>query len=111
MLLVIFLIAGAGMGLVGLFQLWQRRPAAFELRVGGGLMALVAVLGLTAEQWFDLMGMSRGDGEIFIGYFLISMAGALALVVLIALAGLVALVRPAAAPQSDLPNPNQDSSS
>lgn len=81
---MILLVAlfGAGLLLFGLFEVWHARWR--PLWIALGYTALFVLICFTAEQWFRWFGMSRGDGFILIGYF---MVGGIAFV-----AGVAALI-------------------
>ena len=74
----------------GLFRVWHGdwRP----LWVSLGFATLVVVALVTADSWFSLFGLSRGDGQVFIGLFLAAVglaavvAGALVAAPLVAMA-------------------------
>jgi hypothetical protein len=74
----------------GLFKVWHGdwRPLWASL----GFAALVVAALWTAYDWFPLFGMSRGDGQLFMGLFLVAAgltavaAGALVAAPLVAIA-------------------------
>ena len=71
-LLLLILISAAG-AIAGLVKLWRRRrPAALAGSIAG--LLAVAICAFTAEDWYDWFGFGRGDGQVFIGYYLIGLA-------------------------------------
>jgi len=81
-MMLLFALVGAGLLLFGLFEVWHARWRPFWIAIG--YTAMFVVICFTAEQWFRWLGMSRGDGFILIGYF---MVGGIAF-----LAGITALI-------------------
>ena len=71
------------LGLAGLFAMWRHGSARPFLGALIGLGGCI-ITALTADIWFPLLGMNRGDGQVFIGYFLFG-AGAFATMILLAL--------------------------
>jgi hypothetical protein len=62
----------------------------FDRRPRGLLVAA-----MTAELWFPLFGMNRGDGQVFIGYYLLGLGALGALTALGVLAAIAFGLRPA----------------
>lgn len=92
----VLLIAFAGIlaGVAGLVRLWSRQPAALLMGGAIGLLLLACVIAFTAEIWFELLGYSRGDGQVFIGYFMFGGIAFIAIPALGLLAALVIAIRP-----------------
>lgn len=78
----LFALFGAGLLLFGLFEVWQARWR--PLWIALGCTALFVLACLTAETWYSWFDIYRGDGQIFIGYWIVGgiafMAGAGALI-------------------------------
>ena len=89
-LLLLTLFAAAGC-VAGLVNLW-RRQGALVLALSIASLLLVTTLAFSADVWFDWFGFNRGDGQIFIGYYLFGLialgAAALAFVAALIVAGL-----------------------
>ena len=94
MLVLVASFIFSGLGLFGLVELWRRRPARTFLISIAGLAACV-VVAMTAELWFPLFGMNRGDGQVFIGYYLLGLGALGALTALGVLAAIAFGLRPA----------------
>ena len=91
MILLLLILLAAVSALAGLVGLWQRRDWVL-LRASIIGLALLGVCAFTADIWFDWLGLSGGDGQIFIGYYLFG-AGAfgIAALVLVAIPVVLAL--------------------
>jgi ammonia channel protein AmtB len=91
-LLLFTLVAAAG-AVVGLVNLWRRREPVLIALSTAGLVGLT-ICAFTAEIWFGWFGFARGDGQVFIGYYLFGLIalGVSALAVLGAL--IVLALRP-----------------
>jgi len=87
-------LIGAVAGCTGLARLWQGQAAFSALVLGIGAMFGAGLVGFTAEYWFDWSGRSRGDGQVFIGYFLFGGAAWLGALVLAVSAAIVVAIRP-----------------
>ena len=93
MILSLLMLVAVGCATVGLVQLWGRRNSTTTIM---SIIALVVlgISGFTAETWYHWLGYSRGDSQVFIGYFLIGLF-ALGAAALTLVAGLIVLaVRP-----------------
>ncbi len=92
----VLLIALSGIvaGVAGLVRLWLRQSAASLLGGAIGLLLLACAVAFTAEYWFDLLGFSRGDGQVFIGYFMVGGMAFLAIPTLGLAAAIVMAIRP-----------------
>ena len=86
--------AGVVAGLAGLVRLWGRQPAATLIGGAIGLLLLACVIAFTAELWFELLGFSRGDGQVFIGYFMFGGMAFLAMPAMGLMAAIVIAIRP-----------------
>jgi hypothetical protein len=79
---------GAGLLLFGLYEVWRARWQ--PLWVALGFTALFVLVCFTSEQWYSWFGMSRGDGFIIIGYFMVGGISAMAGIGALILAPIVA---------------------
>ena len=87
-MIILFALAGAVMLLIGLTEVWSGRWRTLWMALA--YAALFAIACVTAELWFPLFGMNRGDGFILIGYMIFGGAVFVATVVALILAPLVA---------------------
>jgi hypothetical protein len=79
-----------GCAIIGLIQLWRERYLT-TIIMAVIAFAVAGLSGFTADIWYSWLGFSGGDGQVFIGYYLIGSL-ALAAAAVTVLAALVVLV-------------------
>ena len=72
MIVLLLAFAGSVGSLAGLVALWRRRDPIL-LKISILALGAAGVAAFTAEIWYRWFGFSRGDGQVFIGYYLFGM--------------------------------------
>ena len=75
-MIILFALFGAGLLLFGLTEVWNGRWRAMQAALG--YATVFAGICFTAELWFPYLGLSRGDGFILIGYYMVGLGSLVA---------------------------------
>jgi len=69
-ILLLLVLVATVCAVAGLVGLWRRRdPVLLTTSIIG--LAVIGLCAFTADVWFDWVGFNRGDGQVFIGFYLI----------------------------------------
>jgi hypothetical protein len=91
--ILLLTVVAAGGCVAGLVSLWRRR-GAHVLTLSIAALVALTICAFSADIWFDWFGFARGDGEIFIGYYLFGLFAVGAAALALAAALIVIALRP-----------------